>query len=374
MNNQPWALPPDKTPLTGFQNSISCTKTGGVSVGELVRNIRLPGDGTYSIVASGHGFTGGYDVILFISPARVPITPTVVIVPTATREVEILTPTLAQANSSELQDHIPVISSLNSSGEVNRFVIFVTAGDIITIGASPMVGSTLRPKIEVYDPESTLVATATVANSEADGDALVSALVAANTGGYQVFVSGDNNTGGVYVMSYGKGTSREDVRRGETLADQPYDGLIARRGLRDVWSLYLNEGDVITAAVSPTSAQFDPLLEFIAPDGSLVEQDDNSGGGQAALIGGAHAPVSGLYHLQVTTAGGFGSGAYTLIWHYVNLAPTAAAQPASVLILSFEDSIPPSTYQFYTFQGQAGQTVRIRVTAGRDLPDWFVFK
>lgn len=342
---------------------IASDDNSGGDRAALLRNIRLPADGTYSIAASGHGFTGGYEVILFISPTPAPVTPTIVIEPTATREVEILTPTVATANSTDLEDHVPVIGSLNSAGEVNRFVVFATAGEMMTIGVSPMEGSTLRPKIEVYDPDGTLVATATVANSEAGGDALVSALLAAFSGGYQVFVSGDNNSGGLYIVSYGKGVSREDVRRGETSVDQPVDGNIARRGLRDVWSLYLNAGDVITAAVSPTSAQFDPALELVTPDGSVVARDDNGGGGQAALIGGALAPVSGLYRLRVTAAGGFGSGAYTLVWHYVNLAPTAAPVPGSILILSFEDSIPPSTYQFYTFQGQAGQQVEIRVTA-----------
>jgi hypothetical protein len=153
------------------------------------------------------------------------------------------------------------------------------------------------------------------------------------------------------------------VRRGDITVDQPTDGQIIRRGLRDVWSLYLNAGDVISAAVSPKETQLDPVLELIAPDGSLISQDDNGGGGRSASIGSALAPVSGLYHLRVTAAGGFGSGAYTLVWHYINLAPTATPRPGTILLMSFEDTIPPSTYQFYTFQGKAGDTVQIQVVA-----------
>ncbi|MEO8611145.1 MAG: PPC domain-containing protein [Chloroflexota bacterium] len=334
--------------------------TGG-NLSALLRNIHLPADGTYSIVVSGHGFTGSYEVGLSISLQAVPITPTYIIQPPATREIEILTPTMAAANGTDLEDHIPVVANIGPGG-ANRFIVHATAGEIITIGVSP-AGSGLRPKIEVYDPDGAQVATATAANSEADGDALVSALVTSSTGGYQVFVTGEDNSSGSFVVSYGTGVSRQDVRRGNITVDQTANGDIARRGLRDVWSLYLNTGDVISAAVSPSDAAFDPVLELTAPDGSLVSQDDNSGGGRASLITSALAPVSGLYHLRVTAAGGFGSGSYAIVWHYINLAATVTPQPGSIPILTFTDSITPGTYQFYTFQGSAGQQVEIRVVA-----------
>jgi hypothetical protein len=215
----------------------------------------------------------------------------------------------------------------------------------------------------VYDPDGALVATATAANSNAGGDALVSALKATSTGGYQVFVTGEDNTAGSFVVSYGTGVSRQEVRRGETVVDQTYSGQIARRGLRDVWSLYLNAGDIISAAVSPSDPGFDPLLELTAPDGSLVSQDDNSGGGRAALITSAIAPVTGLYRLRVTASGGFSSGSYGLVWHYINLAATATPLPGTVPILTFEDTIEPGQYHFYSFQGSAGQQIEIQVVA-----------
>lgn len=334
--------------------------TGG-NRSALLRNIRLRADGTYSIVVGGHGFTGGYEVALVIGIEPVPVTPTFIIQPTATREIEILTPTMAAATTADLEDHVPVVASIGPGG-ANRFIVHATAGEIVTIGVSP-AGSPLRPKIEVYDPDGALVATATGANSEAGGDALVSALQANATGGYQVFVTGEDNTSGSFVVSYGTGVSRQDIRRGQTQVDQTVDGEIARRGLRDVWSLFLSEGDIISAAVSPSDAAFDPVLELIAPDGSLVSQDDNSGGGRASLITSALAPVTGLYRLRVTAAGGFSSGTYGLVWHYINLAPTATPQPGSIPILTFDDTITPGTYQFYTFQGSAGQQVEIQVVA-----------
>jgi hypothetical protein len=65
----------------------------------------------------------------------------------------------------------------------------------------------------------------------------------------------------------------------------------------------------------------------------------------------------------VVASGGFGSGKYGLVWHYINLAPSPTPQPGELPILTFEDTITPGTYQFYTFQGSAGQEVEIQVIA-----------
>ena len=346
---------PDGSPIATDDN------TAGNS-GALLLNIHLPKDGIYSIVASGHGLTGGYQMILFVSGQPAPVRPTFIIQPTATPVIEVLTPTVAAAGGERLDDHVPVTSAINRPGDFSRYAMEVTEGDVFSIGVSP-AGSGLRPKIELYDPEGVLVATATIDNSGAGGDALVSAFTAELSGAYLAFVTGENDTTGTYLVSYGMGVSREDVRRGQASADQTYSGGISRRGLRDVWSLFLHAGDVISAAVSPSNPGFDPTLELVAPDGSVVAQDDNSGGERAALISSGRATVDGMYHLRVTAAGGFGSGTYSLIWHYVNLAPTPTPLPGKVLVMSYSDTVPPETYEFYPFQGEAGQQVEIQVIA-----------
>lgn len=343
-------------------NVVAEDDNSGTNGGAILRNIRLPEDGTYSILAAGDGFSGAYEVTLFTSSQPAPITPTVVIVPTMTPIAEVLTPTIAPAISETLSDYVPVSGVIERPGDVNRFVVYAAAGETFTLGVSP-AGSPLRPHIELYDPDGLLVATATVGNSNASGDALISAYRAALTGAYVAFVTGENGSTGSYVISYGLGVAREDVRRGETLADRQYGGEVIRRGLRDRWSLFLRAGDIISAAVTPNDAQFDPTLEFAAPDGSLIAHDENSGGGRAALIDFALAPVDGLYSLRVVGAGGFGSGPYTLIWRYINRAATPTPPPGTVLIASFGDTIAPETYQFYRFQGAAGEQVRIQVIA-----------
>jgi hypothetical protein len=346
---------PDSAPIATDDNTAG-------NKGALLRNIRLLEDGTYTIAASGHGLTGGYQVTLFTSAQPAPVTPTFIIQPTPTPPIDILMPTVGAADGSVLQDHVAVSAAINRPGDFNRHTVYATLGDVITIGVSP-AGSGLIPQIELYNPDGVLVATATVDNSQADGDALVSALVAEATGVYIAFVTGEASSTGTYLISYGNGVSREDVRRGETFPDQPVEGHITRRGLREVWSLFLREGDVISAAASPSDAVFDPTLELVAPDGALILQDTDSGGDRAALISAGRAPVDGLYHLYVTAAGGFGAGAYSLVWRYVNLAPTPTPQPGTVLVMSYVDTVPPETYQFYPFQGRAGTQVLIQVIA-----------
>ncbi len=335
----------------------------------LLGSIYLAQPGLYSIIGSGDGFSGGYKITLVVNDTPIPVVPTFIFVPTATRQPDILAPTLGAAVGDMLDDHAPVIAQVNRPGDFNRFIIEVQAGDVFTVGARPATGSTLRPRLEVYDPDGALVASAGVNDSGAGGDALVAALRAGMGGAYAIFVTGDEDTTGAYTLSYGERFSRLEVRRGETLPDQAYAGAVERRGLRDAWSLYLNAGDVITAAASPDDAIFDPLLELAGPDGTVIASDNNSGGERDALIAAATAPVSGLYRLRVVAAGGFGSGPYTLIWRYINRAPDPTQPPGTAAIMTFDDALEEGEYGFYTFQGKAGQMVRVHVIASAETFD-----
>jgi hypothetical protein len=79
-------------------------------------------------------------------------------------------------------------------------------------------------------------------------------------------------------------------------------------------------------------------------------------------MNGASAPISGEYQLIVSASGGATAGPYRLVWRYVNIAPTPTYDAPRILLFSVEDSVLPGEYQFYPFQGSAGQKVRIRVT------------
>jgi hypothetical protein len=323
----------------------------------LLRNILLSQTGDYILRVSAAG-RGDYRLGLTLGSQREAVTP-VIPEPTPTPTAS---PT-AEPQPDRLGDHVPVTGRIASAGDFVRYPIVALQGEMFTVGVSPVAGSSLRPILELYTPSGELSRRGTGSDSGAGGDALVPAYVALESGTYLAYVLGDANTTGEFVISFGRGESREDIPRGDAAADTVLTGEVTRRGLRDVWSLYLNRDDVITIAASPQSATFDPLIELVAPDGTVMARDDNSGGGRVPQLNSLRAPQTGRYSLRVMAAGAGSSGVYTLVWRYVAAAPTVTPPFATVRILTVDGEVPERTYLDYPFQGQTGQRLLIRVTA-----------
>ncbi len=349
-------------------DELASDDNSGGNRSALLRNIQLPVDGLYSIQAWGRGFAGSYHLVFNLGAELSTATPQFSPIATATASVdEILQPTIAPAQSGQpLLDHVPVSGVIERKGDFDRYPITVTHGQLITIGVRP--DSSFKVKLELFDPEGLLLVSVTPANSNADGDALIPALLAAQSGTYVAFVTGESNSTGGYSISYGVGFSHSEIRRGETVADQLYNGNIQRPGLSEVWTLELNQNDVISAAASIGQGSLDPVLELIAPDGALVAMDDNGGGNRDAQIASALAPVGGRYHLRVTSVNASGRGSYTLVWRIISRPPTPTPAPGTVLMLSYDDSVPANTYQYYSFYGQADTQVEVRVMAQPGSP------
>lgn len=340
---------------SGAQIATDDNSGGGTLA--LLRNIRLNETGVYTIQAWGRGFAGGYQLNLLTSAQPIPVTPTFVFQPSATPIAEVLTPTLGPAvNGANLYDHIPVIGQIERGGDFDRYPFQAGAGQLITVGARPVEGSRLRPRLEVYDPSGVLIATGT---PDEDG-VLIAALPVAETDTYVVFISGEGDTTGGYIIAYGVGASNEETLRGLSAPDQTYDSQITRRGLRDSWSLDLNPEDVISAEVRSLTPGFQPLLELRAPDGSTVALNTGS---SEAVIASARIPLAGRYRLEVSATGAATTGAYTLAWHYINLSPSPTPIPGIIPILTYQDTIPDQAYQFYPFYAQAGTQIQIQVIA-----------
>ena len=353
---------PDGSELASDDNS-------GSNRAALLRNILLPEDGLYSLQVWGRGFAGGYRLALTSSTDPLLVTP--IFEPTATATAvieEVLLPTIAPAVSGELLvNHVPVLGAVERRGDFDRYPIAVSQGQSITIGVRP--DGQFRAKVELFDPDGLLIAAATPAESAAGGDALIPALLAGQTGTYVAFVTGEADSVGGYTISYGVGFAHLETRRGTTTADQLYSGSIARRGMSESWSLDLNRSDVISVAATANSGPIDPVLEVIAPDGSLVAMDDNTGGNRDAQIVSARAPVAGRYHISVTSANATGQGTYTLVWRIVSRPPTPTPLPGMVLLLSYDDSVSANAYGYYSFYAQAGTSVEVlvRAAAGSSL-------
>lgn len=337
--------------------------SGGLQ-GAMLRNIRLPTDGIYTVEANGSGLGGGYSLLLLsrLQPGQVPVT--VEAVRTATPLPTFGVPTPAPAVSgNRLEDHQPVIAALNPGG-VAFYPLYAAADQPLTLGVSPAEGSALQPEIEVISPEGVIVASARSSTSNAGGDALITGYIPAVEGTYQIVVRGENNSSGAYTVSYGSGQSRGDVLRGDANFDLPNTAIIEARATRHIWTVRLRAGDIITANVNPGATSIlDPVIDIVpADDPSLViATDDNSGGGRSALLRDVSIPRTGLYLLRVWAAGTASLGDYTLIWRYVNVAPTITPPPARSPVLTIQDVVPAGEYRFYPFYGLSGQRVRVRV-------------
>lgn len=325
-----------------------------------LRNIRLPDDGTYSIQAGGDDFIGGYELSLLVGAAAFPVTATVIVHPTPTPILDILTPAFAAPADGRLADHIPALGSLPRPGDVARYAIEAAAGAVISLGVRPAAGSALVPRLELYNPLGEQAATASGAAAGSEGEALIPALNVPEAGVYLAYVTAEGGTTGEFIIAYGEGPTREDVRRGRIEPDQPVNAGLSLRAARDLWSLFLRAGDEINAAARPVNTGIELSLELVAPDGSPVAQGSRAAGGDT-VIAAARAPVTGLYFLRVAASGSRAD--YSLVWRAIRLSPTPTPQPRIVPVLLVDDFAPRDTYLFYPFQGQAGEQIEVRVVA-----------
>lgn len=340
--------------------------------GAIIRNLLLRADGLYSIQAGGNQRAGSYSIRLLMYPVAAPITPTTAptVTPSATFALIDPTPAPVQAGN-RLESHVPVIGTINEAGDLVIHPLYASAGELLTVGIVPAEGSTLQARAEVVDPDGVVIAAGAASASPDGASVIITPIRAELDGVYQVFLTSENGTSGDYLIGYGSGSTWRNILRGPVGADQAVEGDIDQRGLRDVWFVSLGAGDIISAAVSASQgSRLDVIVELVPvnePD-AIIAIDDNGGGGRNALINRVTIPETGVYMLRVKASQAMTTGAYTLIWRYVNRAPTATPIPAVAFVLSTQDTIEEGEYHFYPFQGRAGERIQVRLIADEDQP------
>jgi hypothetical protein len=307
-----------------------------------------------------------YSILLTLSDQPLPITPTVVVEVPPTRVIPVFDPTLPAAQTGvRLQSHQPVSGVLATAEDIQRHTFEVIAGEVITLGVIPAEESALIPLVELYDPDGVPVAAVSGLNTPNTREVIIPAYPALLSGPYTAFVTAEGASFGAYSIGYGVGSSYREILRGEVLADQPAEGSAMQRGVRDAWFAVLRQGDVITAGVQVAagSGGFEPVLELVSDTGELLGIDSISGGAGRPLLTGITIPRDGLYYFRVRAAQVDRMGGYRLIWRYVDVAPTATPPRGITRILTIKDTVAEGVYQFYPFQGRAGQQLRISVVA-----------
>lgn len=322
--------------------------------------VEIDAPGTYYVQAYSRSSTGGTVTVRLARDASRPRP--ALVAPTGTPPLPLGT-LAAQAGLDTLADHVPVLSTIERRGDFQRFVFQGRTGGIYTIAARPADGSGIVPRVQLFNPAGELMSDV-IASPESGNDALIPSLGVIEDGVYSVFVTGEYDTTGAFIVAMGLGGSYADVLRPELLANRPVAGELARRGLRDVYPLNLNAGDVVTIQVTPRTAGLVAVLALVAPDGTVLAQSPDAAAGTYALSS-VSAPVTGTYRVRVTgyNRNNLGAGAYEVVWLRTRLAPTATPPLATYLLLAADDILRANQYTEYVFQGFAGQRVQVDVTA-----------
>ena len=101
------------------------------------------------------------------------------------------------------------------------------AGATYTVGLRPL-SEDLSANLQLISPSGAVVEN--VSERGRDGELLIPGIIAESGDPYTVIVTGLDETTGDYVISYGRGSTRADVRQAETFPDRSYDAVMRRRG------------------------------------------------------------------------------------------------------------------------------------------------
>jgi hypothetical protein len=336
----------------------------------LLQNLRMSRpEAYYTLQVSGKGFAGSYSVRWTRSDQALSLTPQVEIVTTPTPvTLPMETPELVADEDTEgrLQDHVPVQALLEEPSDLKRHTFIANAGEILTAGVIPIEGSTLLPFVELYDPDGALVIGLSGETSGPSRAALIPTFTASMSGPYTLFVTAQGETSGAYIVGYGSGSTLVDRVRGDAMIDAPNSAQLVFPGDRDIWTVNLRQGDLISVSVVGEGL-LEPVLELVAENGDLIGIDYNSGGAQRPVISGVTIPRSGVYYIRVRPATPQNLGNYTLTWRYISVAPTATPPVGTVSLVALDDTISDGEYKFYPFQAQTGQNLRITVAGAPNM-------
>jgi Tol biopolymer transport system component len=133
-----------------------------------------------------------------------------------------------------------------------------------------------------------------------------------------------------------------------------------QRGIHDEWTFTAEAGEFVTIAMNSTS--FDTYLELYSPTGVLLTQNDDAGGTLNSMIRFFRIPATATYTIFARSYGGTQTGPYTL--SLTSGGPADAAAGSIEPGASIESELEIGEWEAWTFEGVAGQGVRIRMTSG----------
>nr|MCU0474612.1 PPC domain-containing protein [Anaerolineae bacterium] len=340
------AFDPAVALVSGNGDRLALDDDGGGGLNARINRFTLPTDGTYLIVADGfRGFTGDrtlqgrFTVALTVEgEASAPVAQATSTPAPDTAQVTPL-PALPSGSTGTLDFGQSAIGELTAEAQLGRYTFVGTAGDVITIQTD---SDEFDPKIRLLDSDGTLIAEDD--DSGSGLNALLENVTLPRDGEYVIEVdgfrgpSGDRQLFGQFSLTLNRTetaaqavptivptTAPETAQptavptvapsTGQLASGVPLNGELTEQAQTASYTFNGAQGDTITLDL--TSDDFDPLVRVLSPDGAVLAEDDDSGGGIQARISEVVLPATGTYTVEVDSFRGVDPnrlvlGAYTL--------------------------------------------------------------
>ncbi len=349
-------------------NVLAMSDDAGESLGAAVATVQIPEDNYYFVIATrfGHGLgvtEGGYELRL----QRVGVT----------SEAGVF---LNYGDS--------VIGLIDDETPRVDYVFEAQRGDIVNVYMQRISGSNLDSYLYIADENRQVL----VANDDREGslDAQIKGFLILEPGYYTIvatrFGQEAGLTQGSYVLTLetaptsGLGLTPEAallLRYGEAL-----EGAIDGEYPWHYYTFGAKRGDILTISLTRASGNLDPFLTLLNVRQEILQEDDDSGPSNNALIESFIVPETGTYYILATRyqgEAGSTAGDYVIrLEGATGEAPVVAPGTLTILYGStvageINDGLPAATYAFLAKAGDV-VTVAMTRTAGDLDPYLLLFK
>ncbi len=360
--------------LTGPDGTeVATDDDTGEGLNALIENFVLPADGEYTILLTSFSnirnesqINGAYTLRLLSEAEPVVVQPP----PTATPEAPATPEPVVAQDTGIIRFGDTLSVTLDNSGRGGRYIFEGHAGDIVTV---TMLSEDFDAFLIVYDQRGDEVAR----DDDAAGDrnAQVQFLRLPSDGVYTInATSFENATAGLPVsgsflltLTLDRAAPRPLEPGAEITYGDSVNGIVDEANPSGVTYTFTGAaGDIVR--IRAESADFDAYLALFDASGSLLTEDDDSGGNLAALIDGFVLPADGSYTILVTSREARNqtatiSGAFTLTLEQVQVVEVPPVDGGSI---AYGDSVDGELAAgqsgvAYTFAGSAGDRVTIRL-------------
>jgi hypothetical protein len=324
-----------------------------------IANFRLPETGTYTIIATrfqqAQGISEGeYSLTLSEGGAAPPPTP------------EGATPA---GGTGTIAYGETVTGSLQGATNEVRYTFTAQPGDVIDIRMNNASGN-LDPLLILYGPNGREIARDD--DSGGNFNAYIQGFAIQAPGMYSIAATRFGTSEGSFSLTLtlaGSGPVSSPPPGGNVInIGQTVNGQISGPNGAVNYTFNGQAGSVIEIRINNVSGDLDPLLILLGPNGQEVARDDDGGGARNAYIRSLTLPANGIYTIVATRFGeetGSSQGEFSLsLQGSGGIVATPPTGDSLTYGQTVQGSVPEgaNTQANYTFSGQAGDVVEIRMT------------